>query len=505
LLVHFWALFGTNWRLWTNRGLNSGENRGQIFFFAFAICSVPFSSVLVDLMLATVQHRATKLRHANVCRLAVAALGFALPLGVLATAFAQSSPPRTIQAERSKDTSKLDAIRARDIELEAIRAQQKQSAETEATLKREIAAIGDDRRKLNQALIDTAARLRNLEGRIAQAENRLTLLEDSERAMREKLAGRRNLIAEVLAALQRIGRHPPVAVVVTAEDALSSVRTAIMLGAVLPEMRGQAEKLATELTALVDVRKNITEEQNRLLRDLAALAGERARTTRLIEERQKKQTETEKALEAERTLVSGLARQADNLKDLIGKLEHGLDRASRAARALENQRNNDSRPEMAAFKDPGRLAPAVAFATMHGQLLLPVNGVRTREFGAPDAIGGTEKGLSITTKAGAQVTSPCDGWVVYASPFRNYGQVLILDAGGGYHVVLSGMDRISVGVGQFVLTGEPVAIMGTGSQVAASVTTGSSQSVLYVEFRKDGAPIDPSPWWATSEGEKVRG
>jgi septal ring factor EnvC (AmiA/AmiB activator) len=459
----------------------------------------------MDFMLATVQHRTLKFRHENVCRLAVAALGFALPLGVLATAFAQSSPPRTIQAERSKDTSKLDAIRARDIELEAIRAQQKQSAETEATLKREIAAIGDDRRKLNQALIDTAARLRNLEGRIAQAENRLTLLEDSERAMREKLAGRRNLIAEVLAALQRIGRHPPVAVVVTAEDALSSVRTAIMLGAVLPEMRGQAEKLATELTALVDVRKNITEEQNRLLRDLAALAGERARTTRLIEERQKKQTETEKALEAERTLVSGLARQADNLKDLIGKLEHGLDRASRAARALENQRNNDSRPEMAAFKDPGRLAPAVAFATMRGQLLLPVNGVRTREFGAPDAIGGTEKGLSITTKAGAQVTSPCDGWVVYASPFRNYGQVLILDAGGGYHVVLSGMDRISVGVGQFVLTGEPVAIMGTGSQVAASVTTGSSQSVLYVEFRKDGAPIDPSPWWATSEGEKVRG
>jgi len=136
-------------------------------------------------MLATVQHRTLKFRHENVCRLAVAALGFALPLGVLATAFAQSSPPRTIQAERSKDTSKLDAIRARDIELEAIRAQQKQSAETEATLKREIAAIGDDRRKLNQALIDTAARLRNLEGRIAQAENRLTLLEDSERAMRE--------------------------------------------------------------------------------------------------------------------------------------------------------------------------------------------------------------------------------------------------------------------------------------------------------------------------------
>ena len=409
------------------------------------------------------------------------------------------------QAERPKDANKLNTLRQRDSELEAIRARQKQAAEAEAALKREIAAIGDDRRKLNQALIDTAARLRSMEGRIADTENRLKSLEGNERKLRDTLASRRTLIAEVLAALQRIGRQAPPAVIVTAEDALASVRTAIMLGAVLPEMRGQAEKLASDLATLVSVRKTISEEQERLLRDLAALAGERARTARLIEERQKKQAETEKALEAERQRVAGLAREADNLKDLIGKLERGLDRATRAARALGDQRNSDTRPEMAALKDPGRLAPAVAFAATRGHLLLPVNGARIREFGAPDTIGGTEKGLSIATKEGAQVTSPCDGWVVYAASFRNYGQVLILDAGDGYHVVLAGMDRISVGVGQFVLTGEPVASMGNNSPMAATATTGSNQSVLYVEFRKDGTPIDPSPWWATSEGEKVRG
>jgi septal ring factor EnvC (AmiA/AmiB activator) len=81
---------------------------------------------------------------------------------------------------------------------------------------------------------------------------------------------------------------------------------------------------------------------------------------------------------------------------------------------------------------------------------------------------------------------------------------LILNAGGGYHVLLAGMERISVDLGQFVLTGEPVAVMGDGSQ-PATVATGPKQPVLYVEFRKDGTPIDPSPWWATNEGEKVRG
>ena len=67
------------------------------------------------------------------------------------------------------------------------------------------------------------------------------------------------------------------------------------------------------------------------------------------------------------------------------------------------------------------------------------------------------------------------------------------------------MERISVDLGQFVVTGEPVAVMGGGAQSALAIATGASQPVLYVEFRKDGTPVDPGPWWATSEGEKVRG
>ena len=193
---------------------------------------------------------------------------------------------------------------------------------------------------------------------------------------------------------------------------------------------------------------------------------------------------------------------------MIGKVEQGLDSATRAARIAARtaeEKARDGRIDLAALKDPGRLAPAVAFASARGHLPLPVNGVRIREFGAPDSLGGTEKGFTIATRAGAQVTAPCDGWVVYAASFRNYGQVLILNAGGGYHVVLAGMERISVDVGQFVLTGEPVAMMGSGPQVAATLASGSSQPVLYVEFRKDGTPVDPGPWWAASEGEKVRG
>jgi septal ring factor EnvC (AmiA/AmiB activator) len=297
------------------------------------------------------------------------------------------------------------------------------------------------------------------------------------------------------------------------EDALQTVRTAIMLGAVLPEMRAQADQLAADLSDLVRIRKDIGEEKDRLARDAGALSEERQRLSLLIDERQKKQSETEKALDTERQKSMVLARQVDNLKDLIGKVEQSLDAANRAARqaeeaareqAKEAARTGD-RTDLAALRDPGRLAPAMAFASARGQLPLPVNGTRIKEFGAPDNTGGTEKGIILATRAGSQVTAPCDGWVVYAAPFRNYGQVLILNAGGGYHVVLAGMDRISVNVGQFVLTGEPVAVMSGSAQTPVTSASNSDKPTLYIEFRKDGTPIDPNPWWAASKGEKVRG
>jgi septal ring factor EnvC (AmiA/AmiB activator) len=281
------------------------------------------------------------------------------------------------------------------------------------------------------------------------------------------------------------------------------VRTAMVLGAVLPEMRHQVEALANDLSALLKVRKQIATERDLLKNEVASLANERTRMRGLIGERQKQQAEREKALDAERARAAELAKKADNLRDLIAGLEKSLAPATRAAR--EEAIRKAGRQALAALHDPGRLAPAVAFTSLRGQIPVPVNGVKLKDFGAPDGVGGLEKGVSIATRAGAQVTSPADGWVVYAGPFRSYGQLLILNAGGGYHILLAGMDRISVDLGQFVLTGEPVAVMGNGSRIAAILATGSSQPVLYIEFRKDGAPVDPGPWWAAGEGEKVRG
>lgn len=431
-------------------------------------------------------------------------IAFSGALTLLAIAPVSTAAQSSSQA---KTASGAEALKERDQELEALRAQQKRAAEAERQLRLEVEELGADRRRLNQALIDTAGKIRDGEGKLNAAEQKIKPLEEREKALRNSLEGRRAVIAEVLAALQRIGRHPPPALMVRPEDALGSVRTAIMLGAVLPDMRERAKLLSSDLTELVKIRQGISDQKIALTREIAALGAEQQRMNLLVEERQRKEAEKQKLLESERAQATALARQADNLRDLIFRLEKDLDPAARAARAANRpeEEKPENRPNFAALKDPSRLTPAIAFASAKKLLPLPVGGTRIKEYGAADGLGGTEKGISFATRPAAQVTSPCDGWVVYAGPFRSYGQLLILNAGGGYHVLLAGMERISVDLGQFVLTGEPVAAMGTGGQIASSGPGNGTQPVLYVEFRKDGAPIDSGPWWAAQEGEKVRG
>jgi septal ring factor EnvC (AmiA/AmiB activator) len=401
-----------------------------------------------------------------------------------------------------------DAIKQREQELEATRAQQKNAAELHEKLKADVAAIGQDRSQLNQQLIDIAAKVRGVESRIGDAEARLRPLDSREQQIRGSLESRRSEIAEVLAALQRAGRRTPPALLVRPEDALQSLRTAMLLGSVVPELRGRAQKLAGELGELVALRKTIGTERDRLAADRDRLGDDQTRLAALIDERQRQQSSIEKNMEAESARAIALSRQVDTLQDLIAKMEQDSKSAAKAAATASLQgapANLNGKPNLGALRDPARMSPAIAFASAKGLFALPVNGARIREFGGSDGAGGVEKGISLATRAGAQVTTPCDGWVVYAGPFRSYGQLLILNAGGGYHVLIAGMERISVNIGQFVLTGEPVATMGTTSQVASILAANASQPVLYIEFRKDGTPIDPGPWWAANEGEKVRG
>ena len=153
--------------------------------------------------------------------------------------------------------------------------------------------------------------------------------------------------------------------------------------------------------------------------------------------------------------------------------------------------------------NPGRIKPAIPFSAARAKLPLPAQGRRVLAFGEKTQFGGQSKGVVIETRTSAQVTAPCDGWVVYAGEFRSYGQLLIINAGDGYHILLAGMSQIDVQPGQFVLAAEPVGTMSGGPKAQTS-SAPINAPVLYVEFRKDGRPIDPDPWWVAGQ-QKVQG
>ncbi|MGY2046943.1 murein hydrolase activator EnvC family protein [Methylobacterium sp. JK268] len=407
-----------------------------------------------------------------------------------------SAKPDPIEQAQAEKEQKADSLKA----LEAALAQ---SAESRARLEKEVESLKGDRTRLNQALLDGTRKAQDSEERIAGLEGRLQTMAASEAAIRRSLQARRGVIAEVLAALQRMGRRPPPAVLVQPEDVLKAIRTSMLLGAVVPELQGEAETLAGDLAELERLRSLIADDRESLRKDLADWAGEQQRLNALIAARQTRLGEAETGLAGEKERAAALATQARSLKDLVDRLDGEVSTARRAADA--ESRETRERFAAAALRDPARLAPKLPFAQVRGAVPRPASGEVVRAFGEPDGNGGTTRGISLATRPRAIVSSPADGWVSYAGPFRSYGRLLIINAGDGYYLLLAGMGQINVEVGQFVLAGEPVAAMGDPGLAPSAGAGGRNDPVLYVEFKKDGSSIDPEPWWAKAASEKVRG
>ncbi|MER8831334.1 murein hydrolase activator EnvC [Mesorhizobium sp. M0909] len=382
------------------------------------------------------------------------------------------------------------------------------SSERLAKLAADIAAVKKDHASITAALIQSAMTEQKLGQDIEDIGGKLEGLKAQEQKIRASLAARRDVLAEVLGALQRMGLNPPPAILVKPEDALSSVRSAILLGAVVPELRQQTDMLLADLKEQSRVTASIEAERARLTAAIGEQAAEKKRLGMLLEAKQKLAADTQTALAAEKQRSATLAAKAGSLKELIASLE--ADRARKAADAAKaaEQKTADAdkgpasaaaSAELASLPVPesNRLTAAAPFSALQGQIALPVTGRIKRRFGANDGNGAVMLGDMVATQSGAIVTAPADGNVLYAGPFRSYGQLLILNAGDGYHVVLAGMSRISVASGQSVLAGEPVGAMGEARVASTSASkNGNATPELYVEFRKDGKPVDPAPWWA---------
>ncbi len=394
----------------------------------------------------------------------------------------------------------------------------------EQGLAQDLATLAEERAKLNSELIEAGKRVQASEAKLSETEAKLAELTEQVDVIKNSITERKEAIVKMLSAMQRIGRTPPPALVTRRDDALAVVRGAMLLADVFPELKYQADNLSHELEGLVTVENGIRDQRDKEKSEAERLASEQASLDRLLEEKRRATAQGEAELADIRRVAAEQAQAVTDLNDLIERLDAKIAKveiaqydaelaAERALLAREQQQAlatpaDESVVEIkpatskVAFASPDRLKPALPFEAAKGTLRLPAQGRRVKRFGETDASGNSLKGISLQTRAEARITAPADGWVVYAGEFRSYGQLLIINAGGGYHVLLAGMSRIDVSLGQFVLAGEPIAVM--GDSAAPSQGDDGSRPVLYVEFRKDGRPIDPDPWWAEAS-EKVQG
>jgi len=411
------------------------------------------------------------------------------------------------------------------------------------SLEGNVQELAAERERLNGRLVETAGLIKQSEAQLTAIEDRLSELQEQERILKGSLNQRHGQIAKLLSALQRMGRNPPPVLFTRREDALEMVRSAMLLSAAFPELGDQAKALAGRLTELVGVMTEIRTQGDQLRAEMKRLTDARTRLDGLMEEKRVSMEQGQSELQRMRTAAADISRSVTDLNQLITRLDQAVkDNTSLGSYDADAARKQAAPPAApipppaiaesvdspatkpgtklaaltpppatdvielapaATLGSPGRIKPEIAFAAATGRLPMPAQGRRVLRFGEKTQFGGQSKGMVLETRQGAQVTSPCDGWIVYAGEFRSYGQLLIINAGDGYHVLLAGLSQIDVQPGQFVLAGEPIGTM-SGWPQQAQASAAKNAPVLYVEFRKDGKPIDPSPWWVAGH-QKVQG
>ncbi|HEY8593859.1 MAG TPA: peptidoglycan DD-metalloendopeptidase family protein [Devosiaceae bacterium] len=446
-------------------------------------------------------------------RLSVAALALCGPAIALAQDAEQPAhtedPADVLPADPGLDPQSAEKARN---ELESIQNSITLSKERAAALRAEIEKLDGDRTRQNAALIAAAQRVKAAETDVSAIEEKLGGLLREEADVKARLDGADSNISALLAALERIGENPPPALIVNPDDAVGSARSALVLSAVLPQLRDRASKVAADLKRLAELKSAAQAQETELKANLTTLQEEQLRIATLIEARKQSLSEANSALQAEEQQAEELAGRAGSLKELIASLESRISAVTKAAEAARAANAGRSTPTLSpetvrlALANTARTAPAVPFSAARGYLARPVNGVTVTGFGASDGFGGTSAGESVVTRGEAQVLAPADGWVMYKGPYLDYGQIVILNPGQGFTILLAGLETVSVDLGQFVMMGEPVGAMGRrtlGQTVATNA--GVSQPTLYIEFRNNDKPIDPEDWWATDNNATQSG
>ncbi|MDB3953303.1 peptidoglycan DD-metalloendopeptidase family protein [Alphaproteobacteria bacterium] len=336
--------------------------------------------------------------------------------------------------------------------------------------------IASELRGLRGQMIQTARAVQEQEAHMAQLEEKLNDLNDEARRRRTTLLERKRQMHGTLAAMERLARNPPHALLLAPGNPIQVVRSATLLRAAVPQIQTRARSLQEKIAALGRIQADILSQYNQLKTATDSLEHERRKMTELVTKKAslRQITNVEKELITKR--VAQLTNRAKSLRDLFGQLRPGP--PARGKRDRKNRSRPKSAPQL-------RGPTSIRTFPRRGGVTSPVRGRLAKAYGQNNGYGNTAKGITIAAWSGAQVVAPFDGKIVFAGPFRGYGKILIIEHRGGYHTLLAGMERVDGSLDQWILAGEPIGVMARKN---------AQKPRLYMELRRGGKPINPLPW-----------
>ncbi|NJC40896.1 septal ring factor EnvC (AmiA/AmiB activator) [Brevundimonas alba] len=350
---------------------------------------------------------------------------------LLSLLFALTALPVAAAAPQTAEIGRLRAeFRDEQARARRLRAEAAEAAAEITRLERELASLG----------ADVAAGDRTISAQRA----RLKELSDREAALVARLSQARGRQARLLSALQMMSRRPPPPLLVPADKAIDTVRAAILMKAVAPELQARARALADRQDELIRIRRLAALNSEALFTAESEQGDRRARAEALAA----RQTRLRSILKAEAETAERAARALETRLKALGGTVPTLDAEAPVSTA--------SRP---AGRD--RLTP-------------PVGGAPSVRFGS-GSTGWRWRGDDLTASA------PAAGRVAWTGPLEGWGQVVILDLGPGWRAVVSGLEDVSVETGARVADGQPLGRAGPDGEIA-------------FELRRDERPVDPAPW-----------
>jgi len=350
--------------------------------------------------------------------------------------------------------------------------------------------------RLAQERVVAAAKLRQAEAATAQVAARIDTLAERRRDVDQRVQARAKAIQPLLPLIERLSLYPAETLLAVPVPPDNALRGLLVLQGLSRQLEIEAEALRRDQAEAAAVAEALHQEAPRLAAAEAAQQTEADALDQAIAAAHAEQAAAEAQADQAARQAEAAAARMETLRSALAELEvqrradeakaqEEAARAERQKRSAEAQTAHQRETAAAHPTGPGTIASG---AGPRGQLQPPVIGVVVQSWGE-QTDAGPATGVSYHAPPGAHVISPCGGRVVFAQNFRSYGLLLIVDCGGGYHVVLSGFDRLTAKLGQSLVAGEPVGVMPMWDPGSTA-----HRPALYVELRHAGTPVNPAPW-----------